>query len=73
MEAGKIKAAMYLRLSNEDSGKGKSEESNSISAQRVLLEKHIGELLRGRNTASRSSVMTGTLALTSAGRGAGID
>lgn len=31
--------AMYLRLSNEDSDKGKFEESNSISAQRVLLKK----------------------------------
>ena len=33
--------AMYLRLSNEDSGKGEMEESNSISAQRVLLKRHI--------------------------------
>lgn len=40
--------AMYLRLSNEDSDKGKFEESNSISAQRVLLKKHIEELLQGQ-------------------------
>ena len=52
--------AMYLRLSNEDSGKGEMEESNSISAQRVLLKRLI---------ASQSFVMTGIPALTSAGRG----
>ena len=39
--------AMYLRLSNEDSGKGEMEGSNSISAQRVLLKRHIEELLQG--------------------------
>ena len=42
---GRIVAAMYLRLSNEDRGKEKEAESNSISAQRVLLTRHIGELL----------------------------
>ncbi|MCH5297935.1 MAG: hypothetical protein J1E85_09745 [Ruminococcus sp.] len=37
----KVVIAMYLRLSNEDINKTKSEESNSISAQRVLLTRHI--------------------------------
>lgn len=45
---GRIAAAMYLRLSNEDRGKEKEAESNSISAQRVLLTRHIEELLRGQ-------------------------
>ena len=40
----KTAVALYLRLSNEDSDKGKLEESNSISAQRVLLTKHVEEL-----------------------------
>ena len=41
-----VMIGMYLRLSNEDSNKGKSEESNSISTQRVLLTKHIEELMQ---------------------------
>ena len=49
----KVTAAMYLRLSNEDRDKERFEESNSISAQRVLLEKHIGELLRGQEYSIR--------------------
>lgn len=44
----KIMIALYLRLSNEDSDKEKSEESNSISAQRVLLTKHTEELMQGQ-------------------------
>ena len=44
----RIMAAMYLRLSNEDRDKEKGEESNSISAQRALLTRHIEELLRGQ-------------------------
>lgn len=44
----KIIIAMYLRLSNEDRDKGQTEESNSISAQRVLLTKHIEELMQGQ-------------------------
>ena len=38
---------MYLRLSNEDKNKEINEESNSISAQRVLLTRHIEELAQG--------------------------
>ena len=38
--------AMYLRLSNED--RDSRGESCSISAQRQLLENHIGELMRGQ-------------------------
>lgn len=44
----KTAVAIYLRLSNEDSDKGKLEESNSISAQRVLLTKHVEELMQGQ-------------------------
>jgi DNA invertase Pin-like site-specific DNA recombinase len=44
----KMMIALYLRLSNEDSDKEKSEESNSISAQRVLLTKHTEELMQGQ-------------------------
>lgn len=44
----KIMIALYLRLSNEDSDKEKSEESNSISAQRALLTKHTEELMQGQ-------------------------
>ena len=44
----KIMIALYLRLSNEDSDKEKSEDSNSISAQRVLLTKHTEELMQGQ-------------------------
>lgn len=44
----RIMVAMYLRLSNEDRDKEKGEESNSISAQRALLTRHIEELLRGQ-------------------------
>lgn len=44
----KTAVALYLRLSNEDSDKGKLEESNSISAQRVLLTKHVEELMQGQ-------------------------
>lgn len=44
----KIMVALYLRLSNEDSDKEKSAESNSISAQRVLLTRHIEELMQGQ-------------------------
>ena len=36
-----VMVGMYLRLSNEDSNKEKSEESNSILAQRILLKRHI--------------------------------
>ena len=36
-----VMIGMYLRLSNEDTNKEKNEESNSISAQRVLLTKHV--------------------------------
>lgn len=43
-----VRIGMYLRLSNEDADKGKNGESNSISAQRVLLTRHIGELMRGQ-------------------------
>ncbi|MCM1561816.1 MAG: recombinase family protein [Butyrivibrio sp.] len=43
-----VMIGMYLRLSNEDSNKGKGEESNSISAQRVLLTRHIEELMQGQ-------------------------
>lgn len=44
----KIKIAFYLRLTNEDSDKEKFEESNSISAQRVLLTRHIEEIMQGQ-------------------------
>lgn len=44
----KIMVALYLRLSNEDSDKEKFAESNSISAQRVLLTKHTEELMQGQ-------------------------
>lgn len=44
----KIMIAMYLRLSNEDRDKGGSVESNSISAQRELLTKHIEGLMQGQ-------------------------
>lgn len=44
----KVMIAMYLRLSNEDSGRAESEESNSISAQRVLLAGHVEELMQGQ-------------------------
>ncbi|MDE6973155.1 MAG: recombinase family protein [Lachnospiraceae bacterium] len=44
----KIMIAIYLRISNEDSGKSEFEESNSISAQRALLMGHIGELMKGQ-------------------------
>lgn len=44
----KVMIALYLRLSNEDSDKEKFSESNSISAQRVLLTKHIEELMQGQ-------------------------
>lgn len=40
--------AMYLRLSNEDRNKEEFEESNSISAQRQLLNDHICELMQGQ-------------------------
>lgn len=40
--------AMYLRLSNEDRNKEGLEESNSISAQRQLLNSHIQELMQGQ-------------------------
>ena len=40
--------AMYLRLSNEDRDKEELEESNSISAQRQLLNGHIQELMQGQ-------------------------
>lgn len=40
--------AMYLRLSNEDKGKESTAESNSISAQRVLLASHIEGLMQGQ-------------------------
>lgn len=40
--------AIYLRLSNEDHDKGRLEESNSISAQRTLLTRHIGEMMQGQ-------------------------
>ena len=40
--------AIYLRLSNEDHGKGRLEESNSISAQRTLLTRHIEEMMQGQ-------------------------
>lgn len=43
-----VMIGMYLRLSNEDTNKEKNEESNSISAQRVLLTKHIEELMQGQ-------------------------
>lgn len=42
----KYAVAMYLRLSNED--RDSRGESCSISAQRQLLESHIGELMRGQ-------------------------
>lgn len=35
---GIVRVAMYLRLSNEDRDKGSKEESDSISAQRALIE-----------------------------------
>jgi len=35
---GIVRIAMYLRLSNEDRDKGSKEESDSISAQRALIE-----------------------------------
>lgn len=44
----KIMIAMYLRLSNEDSDKTEFEESNSISAQRVLLARHIEKIMQGQ-------------------------
>ena len=44
----KTAVAIYLRLSNEDRDKGKLEESNSISAQRVLLTKQVEELMQGQ-------------------------
>lgn len=44
----KTVVAIYLRLSNEDRDKAKFEESNSISAQRVLLTKHVEELMQGQ-------------------------
>lgn len=44
-----VMIGMYLRLSNEDTNKGKNEESNSISAQRVLLTRHIEELMQGQS------------------------
>lgn len=44
----KVMIAMYLRLSNEDSGKPEFEESNSISVQRILLTGHIEELMLGQ-------------------------
>ncbi len=44
----KIIIAMYLRLSNEDSDKTEFEESNSISAQRILLARHIEEIMQGQ-------------------------
>lgn len=44
----KIIIAMYLRLSNEDKEKERSEESNSISAQRVLLTSHIEKIMQGQ-------------------------
>lgn len=40
--------AMYLRLSNEDRNKEELQESNSISAQRQLLNGHIQELMQGQ-------------------------
>lgn len=43
-----VKIAIYLRLSNEDHDKGRLEESNSISAQRALLTRHIGEMMQGQ-------------------------
>ena len=43
-----VMVGMYLRLSNEDSNKEKSEESNSILAQRILLKRHIKELMQGQ-------------------------
>lgn len=39
---------MYLRLSNEDRSKVKGEDSNSISAQRAFLTKHLEELMKGQ-------------------------
>ena len=45
---GRMMVAMYFRLSNEDRGKGKDEESNSISAQRGLLTGHIEGLMQGQ-------------------------
>jgi len=45
---GRMMVAMYLRLSNEDRGKGKDEESNSILAQRGLLTGHIEGLMQGQ-------------------------
>lgn len=44
-----VMIGMYLRLSNEDTNKQKNEESNSISAQRVLLTRHIEELMQGQS------------------------
>ncbi len=44
-----VMIGMYLRLSNEDTNKEKNEESNSISAQRVLLTKHVEELMQGQS------------------------
>ncbi len=44
----KTAVAIYLRLSNKDRDKGKLEESNSISAQRVLLTKQVEELMQGQ-------------------------
>lgn len=44
-----VMIGMYLRLSNEDTNKEKNEESNSISAQRVLLTNHIEELMQGQS------------------------
>ena len=57
----RIMAAMYLRLSNEDRDKEKGEESNSISAQRALLTRHIEELLRGQVLSVRSEEHTSEL------------
>lgn len=43
-----VMVGIYLRLSNEEPGKEKDEESNSISAQRGLLTRHIEELMQGQ-------------------------
>lgn len=44
----RIIIAIYLRLSNEDKEKESTEESNSISAQRVLLTGHIQGIMQGQ-------------------------
>lgn len=44
----RIVIAIYLRLSNEDKEKESTEESNSISAQRVLLTGHIQGIMQGQ-------------------------